>query len=206
MKIRDSRRYMVGNKKNEDDAARRPPRIPRVLKYAGFNAIELSLVLAVIAIALVATIRIMAGNSDKQSSNQMVNDVSTLVSNIKNAYSSSTTGYSTLTTIAAIDGKMVPQDLKIPGGGGTIQNQFQGGTVTIEAGSAGDNFTITYTNVPTAICNSAINTLGGSSFLSVDINGTAVYDANAGTVLDGTAVSAACKTGGEKSTVIFTAS
>jgi prepilin-type N-terminal cleavage/methylation domain-containing protein len=202
---RGSRGYVVDNKNNEENKSGRMPRIPRVLKHAGFNAIELSLVLAVIAIALVATIRIMAGNSDKQSSNQMVNDISTLVSNIKNAYSSSTTGYSTLTTEAAVDGKMVPQDLKMPGGG-TIQNQFQGGTVTVAAGAAGDNFTITYTNVPTAICNSAINTLGGSSFLMVDINGTAVYDASSSVALDGTNVSAACKSGGEKSTVIFTAS
>jgi type II secretory pathway pseudopilin PulG len=178
----------------------------RNLKRAGFNAIELSLVLGVIAIAVVGVIRIMAGNTDKQNANQMVNDVSTLVSNIKNAYSSSTTGYSTLTTTSAIDGKMIPQDLKIPAGGTSIQNQFQGGTVAIASGSSGENFTITYTNVPAAICNSAISTLGGSSFLSVDINGTIVYDVNAGTLLDGTAVSAACKTGSEQSTIIFTAS
>lgn len=181
-------------------------RVPHKLKYAGFNAIELSLVLAVIAIAIVATIRIMAGNSDKQSSSQMVNDVSTLVSNIKNAYSSSTSGYSTLTTQAAIDGKMVPQDLKIPTGGTTIQNMFQGGAVNIAAGSSGENFTITYTNVPSAICNSAINTLGGSSFLTIEINGTVVFDVNTPVALDGTAVSAACKTGGEQSSIVFTAS
>ncbi len=182
------------------------PRIPRNLKQDGFNAIELSLVLGVIAIAVVGVIRVMAGNTDKQNSSQMVNDVSTFVSNIKNAYSSSTTGYTTLTTAVAIDGKMVPQDLKIPSGGATIQNQFQGGEVKIAAGTTGENFTITYTHVPSAICNSAINTLGGSSFLSIDINSTTVYDVNAGTALDGKTVSEACKTGLEQSTIIFTAS
>lgn len=181
------------------------PRIPRMLKYAGFNAIELSLVLGVIAIAVVGVIRIMAGNTDKQNSTQMVNDVSTLVTNIKNAYSSSTQGYSTLSTEAAIDGKMVPQDLKIPAGGTTIQNQFQGGEVKI-ANQNGENFTITYTNVPSAICNSAVNTLGGVSFLSITVNGVAVYDINAGTMLDGTKVSAECKNGKEKSIIEFTAS
>lgn len=182
------------------------PRIPRSLKCAGFNAIELSLVLGVVAIAIVGVIRIMGSNTDKQNAAQMVNDVSTMVSNIKNAYSSSTTGYSTLSTSVAIDGKMVPQDLKIPSGGNTIQNQFQGGAVVIANGSNGENFTITYTNVPAAICNSAINTLGGSSFLSIDINGMVVYDVNAGTVLDATTVSSACKDGKEQSTIIFTAS
>jgi hypothetical protein len=101
---------------------------------------------------------------------------------------------------------MVPQDLKIPSGGGMIQNQFQGGKVTLASGSSGENFTITYSNVPSAICNSAINTMGGSSFLSIDINGTSVYDVNAGTALDGSSVSTACKTGGEQSSIVFTAS
>lgn len=176
------------------------------IKYAGFNAIELSLVLAVIAIAIVGIIRVMADNSNKQSSSQMVNDVSSLVSNIKNAYSSSTTGYENLTTQAAIDGKMIPQDLKIPKDGSSVQNQFQGGLVTTDAGSSGENFTITYTNVPSAICNTAINTLGGSSFLTISINGTTVFDVNQKHDLDGTEVSSACKSGGEQSTIIFTAS
>jgi type II secretory pathway pseudopilin PulG len=181
------------------------PRIPRDLKRAGFNAIELSLVLGVVAIAIVGVIRIMAGNTDKQNSSQMVNDVSTLVSNIKNAYSSSTQGYASLTTTAAIDGKMVPQDLRIPTGGTTIKNQFQGGEVKID-NQGGENFTITYTNVPAAICNNVINTLGGVSFLSITVGGIPVYDINAGTVLDGTNVSAECKKAGEKSTIVFTAS
>lgn len=179
---------------------------PRRLKHAGFNAIELSLVLGVVAIAIVGVIRVMGGNTDKQNATQMVNDVSTMVSNIKNAYSSSTTGYSTLNTATAIQGKMVPQDLKIPTGGTTIQNQFQGGTVAIANGSNGENFTITYTNVPSAICNSAINTLGGSSFLTIAINSTTVYDVNNQVALDAAKVSTACTTAKEKSTVIFTAS
>jgi hypothetical protein len=48
--------------------------------------------------------------------------------------------------------------------------------------------------------------MGGSSFLSIDINGTSVYDVNAGTALDGSSVSTACKTGGEQSSIVFTAS
>lgn len=178
----------------------------RQKKQAGFNAIELSLVLAVIAIAVVATIRIMGGNTDKQNATQMVNDVSTIVSNVKNLYSSSTNGYNSLNTTIAIDAKVVPQDLKIPNGGGTIQNQFQGGTVDIIAANNGEAFQITYTNVPSAICNSAINTLGGAGFLTITINGTTVYDANAGTSLDAANVASSCKQGAEKSSIVFTAS
>ncbi|MCC2624342.1 MAG: type pilin [Burkholderiales bacterium] len=180
------------------------PEFRKRLRYAGFNAIELSLVLGVIAVAVVGVIRIMGGNTDKQNSTQMVNDVSTIVSNVKNAYSSSNSGYSTLSTKAAIDGRMVPQDLKTAND--KIQNQFQGGEVTIEPGS-GDFFTITYTKVPSSICNSAVNTLGGASFLTIVINDQpAVYDVNAGTALDASKVATACSQGKEQSTVVFTAS
>jgi type II secretory pathway pseudopilin PulG len=181
------------------------PVLRKSLRYAGFNAIELSMVLGVIAVAVVGVIRIMGGNTDKQNSTQMVNDVSALVSNVKNAYSSSNSGYSSLTTKAAIDGRVVPQDLKTAND--KIQNQFQGGEVTIEAGGSGEFFTITYTKVPSSICNSAVNTLGGASFLTIVINGqAAVYDVNAGTALDASKVAAACSDGKEQSTVIFTAS
>ncbi|MCE3268531.1 MAG: type pilin [Burkholderiales bacterium] len=185
----------------------------RRLRYAGFNAIELSLVLGVIAIAIVGVIRVMGGNTDKQNSSQMVNDVSIILSNVKNAYSSSTTGYSTLTTEVAIQSRIVPQDLKISTDGKTVQNQFQSGVVEIASGNTtGDNFTITYTNVPQSICSSAINTMGGSSFLKIDIGsgsgtgGVNVYDVNAGKMLDAKEVAEACSANKEKSTIVFTAS
>lgn len=178
--------------------------IKKYQKQLGFNAIELSLVLAVIAIAIVATIRVMGSNSDKQNSNQMVNDVSTIVANIKNAYSSSSAGYSSLTTDIAISMKVIPGDLRI--NGGTIQNQFRGGNVDITSGNNGDNFLITYTGVPSSVCSSAVNTLGGASFLSISINGAVVYDANGVTSLDAANVASACKQGGEASSLIFTAS
>lgn len=180
--------------------------IGRKRKIDGFNAIELAAVLAVISIAIVGAIALMGGNRDKQNSNQMVSDVSTMVSNIKNAYSSSSTGYTNLTTAAAINMKAVPTDLKIPSGGTTIKNQFQGGTVVITSSNSGEAFTITYSNVPLAVCSTVINTLGGSSFLSIGVNSTTVFDAVAGTQLDATAVATACKAGNEKSTIVFTAS
>ena len=175
-------------------------------KISGFNAIELSAVLAVIAIAIVGAIALMGGNRDKQNSNQMVSDISTIVSNIQNAYSSSSTGYTNLTTAAAIDMKAIPSSLKIPKGGNIIKNQFQGGNVIIAAANNGEAFTITYTNVPLAVCNTVINTLGGSSFLNIIVNNVTVFDAVAGTQLDATAVATACKSGNEASTLIFTAS
>lgn len=172
-------------------------------KCYGFNAIELSLVLAVIAIAIVATIRVMAGNTDKQNSNQMVHDVSMLVSNIKNAFSSSQGGYMSLNTEIAIKARVVPLDLKH--NDSEIQNQFQGGKVVITHDDTGENFTVEYTNVPSAICNSAVNTLGSASFLSIKINDKDVFDVDT-TPLDAATVAEACSANKDKSKIDFKAS
>ena len=175
------------------------------LKQGGFNALELTLVLAVIAIAIVSVIRVMGTNTDKTNSNQMVGDVGALVSNIRNAFSSTTTGYTGLTNKSAISMKLVPAVLRTSGAA-VIKNQFQGGTVVLAGDASGDNFSITYTNVPSAVCSSAVNTLGGASFLKITINASTVYDVNAGTVLEAQKVGEACATKKEQSTLIFTAS
>lgn len=178
--------------------------LSKILKIAGFNALELMMVLAVVAVATVTVIKTMGSNSDKQHANQMVGNVGTMISNIRNAYSSSNKGYATLTTEAAINMKVIPQDLRIDGT--KIKNQFQGGTVEVAAHNSGEAFTIIYTNVPQAVCTSVVNSLGGSSFLSIDINSKVVFDANGQKPLDATDVATACKAGGEKSKIIFAAS
>jgi len=148
----------------------------KLRKYAGFNAIELTLVLAVIAIAIIAVVKVMGGNTDKQNSNQMVNDVGTMVSNIKNAYSSSTTGYTDLSSAIAVKMHAVPADLKVDEGKGIIKSQFQGGTVDIKTGPNPDSFTITYDKVPTAVCTNVVTTLGTNLFQDVLIAGKSVYN------------------------------
>jgi type II secretory pathway pseudopilin PulG len=174
------------------------------LKQSGFNALELTLVLAVIAIAIVGVIRVMGTNTDKTNSNQMVGDVGAMVSNIRNAFSSTTTGYTGLNNTSAINMKLIPAVLRISGT--NIKNQFQGGTVVLTSGTGGDNFSIKYTNVPSTVCSSVVNTLGGAAFLIIKINEQSVYDVNAGTPLEAQKVGEHCKTGGEKSTIEFIAS
>jgi len=173
-------------------------------KSAGFNALELMMVLAVISIAIVGVVKTMSSNSDKQNSNQMITDVNAMVANIKNAYSGTNNGYADLSTQAAIDMKAVPQGLKI--NGETIKNQFQGGTVTIEPANNGDAFDITYTNVPQAVCASSVNTLGSSAFLSIQVNGDEVLNTATQKALSATKVAQDCASQQEKSTIIFTAS
>ena len=170
----------------------------------GFNALELMMVLAVIAIAVVAMVRVMGSNSDKTNAHNMVSDISSLVQNIRSAYGSSNNGYTTLNNQSAIDMKLVPGDLPI--NGSTIKNQFQGGTVTIAAGANNDNFIITYTNVPASVCNIVVTTLGGASFSNITINSAIVYDTTSQVVLDPAAVGSACSANKDQASILFTAS
>lgn len=175
-----------------------------LIKYAGFNALELMLVLAVIAIGIAVALHTMAGNSDKQDSNQMISDVSGLVSNIQQAFVSSSGGYASLTTAIAIEAKLVPTDLRLSSDGTGILNQFQGGSVDIASGDDGNNFTITYSNVPSAVCNTGVTSLAGSGLNSIAINGTTVYDSVDTPRIDTATVSSACKE--TSNSIVFTAS
>lgn len=174
----------------------------RLLKYAGFNALELMLVLAVIAVGIGVAIRTMTGNSNSQNTNQMVSDITALVGNIKSSYTSSTAGYTTLTTDTAIQGTLIPTDLKT--NGTTVQNQFQSGTVALASENNGEAFSITYTAVPSAICNKAIVSLASSSFVTISVGGTAVYDAINAPTIDAATVAGACNNA--TNTIAFVAS
>ena len=179
-------------------------RIMPPLKYCGFNALELMLVLAVIAVGIGVAIHTMTGNSNSQNTNQMVSDVSALVSNIKGNYTSSTEGYANVSTATAIQASLVPTDLRI-NGGTIVQNQFQGGEVTIAPENSGEAFSITYSAVPSAICNKAVASLAGSSFLTITINsGQPVYDSVNNVSINPEDIATACA--GSSNTITFTAS
>ena len=175
-----------------------------LLKYCGFNALELMLVLAVIAVGIGVAIHTMTGNSNSQNTNQMVSDVSALVSNIKGNYTSSTNGYADITTATAIQASLIPTDLKISGGT-IVQNQFQAGTIEIAPENTGEAFSITYSAVPSAICNKAIAALAGSAFLTISINGgTPVYDSVNNVEISPSVIAGECS--GSTNSITFTAS
>lgn len=175
-------------------------------KVAGFTAIELMFALGVIALGTVALVLVSKNNTNKQNSNIMVADVSSLVQNIQSAFASNSNGFSNLSNETAISMNLIPSDLTVVSGSDTIKSKFQSGTVVVAAGGNNDNFTITYNNVPAAVCNSVITTLGGSAFSDVTINGTSVYNTTAQKQLDTTEVGTACHANKDQETLVFTAS
>ena len=179
-------------------------RIMPLIKHAGFNALELMLVLAVIAVGIGVAIHTMTGNSNSQNTNQMVSDVTALVSNVKANYTSSTDGYTSVSTDTAVSAGLIPTDLKL--NGTTVQSQFQGGTIEITPANSGEAFSITYTSVPSAICNKVVATLAGSAFLTIDVGGTAVYDSVNNIPIVPATISTQCGGSGNTATIIFTAS
>ncbi|MBP9742317.1 MAG: hypothetical protein KBD37_03065 [Burkholderiales bacterium] len=199
-KIKDSKRLrIIKSVETLTSQARLMP----FTRYAGFNALELMLVLAVIAVGIGVALHTMSSNADKQDSNQMISDISALVSNIQNAYASSAGGYTDLTTATAIQAKLVPTDLRLSTDGSSVLNQFQSGTVDIAPSDDGSAFTITYSSVPSSVCNTAVAALAGSGFNVIEVEGTAVYDASGDAFSPGT-LSEACDN--PTNSIVFTAS
>ncbi len=178
----------------------------RFKKVGGFTAIELMFGLGVIALGTIALVWASRGNTNSNNANTMVSDVSTLVQNIQAGFNSSSNGYAGLDNTSAISMNLLPGDLIVPTGTTTIKSKFPNGTIEIAAGAANDDFTITYTNVPAAVCNKAVTTLGGATFTNITINGTAVYDTASQQQMDSTQVGTACSANQDAETIIFTAS
>ena len=175
-------------------------------KAQGFTLIEALVVLGIAAIVITAVVMKAGSANNKAKAQNMISDVATMVSDVKNAYSSSSSGYDGLTTTVAINLKVVAPDLPISSG--KVKDQFPGGEVSILEGSSPDFFTVTYTNVPSEVCNQVITTLGGATFQSIAVNGTTVYDdgntSGTALALTPTNVSTACNT--NQNSIIFAAS
>lgn len=201
IKIRDKKRLRIIK---SVETLTNQTRLMPLARYLGFNALELMLVLAVIAVGIGVALHTMSSNSDKQNSNQMISDVSGLMSNIQNAYASSSGGYADLSTEIAIQAKLVPTDLRLSTDGSSVLNQFQNGTVEVDPSETGDAFTITYSSVPSAVCNTAVAALAGSGFNKIEVGGTTVYDISAGIAFNPTTLSSACDNA--SNSIVFTAS
>ena len=175
-------------------------------KQFGFSALELMFVLAVIAVAMVAILKTMGGNGDKVNATNMITDVSSMTQNIKSAYGSSSTGYTGLSNQVALSLKVVPETLPRSGNDG-IKNQFQAGTVTIKVDSSDPSlFNITYTNVPSSVCQMVVTQIGSSAFQKIEVGSTKLYDAVEGKLLEIQEVGSACEAAKNKATITFTAS
>jgi hypothetical protein len=164
------------------------------------------MVLAVIAVATIAIVRLMHNNSNTANGQQMIADVTAISTQIKNNYSSSSTGYDGLDTAQAISQGDIPSDL--PTNGGAIQNQFSGGNVTIGTANNNASYTISYTSVPPSVCEQVINSLVGN-FQEIQVGDTVVYENDSGgnTPLNITTLTSACNPSGSNSVAItFTGS
>lgn len=158
-------------------------------KQNGFTAIELLFALGIIAVATVVIVKLMENNSNKAKAQQMIADVSAITNNVRSAYNGS--NYSGLDTQSAINEKVIPDDLNISGD--TISNQFPGGTISITAIND-TSFTISYTNVPSSVCNEVITHIGAGEFSSITANDKEVYSGS-GTI-DPKVVADACSNTG----------
>jgi type II secretory pathway pseudopilin PulG len=140
----------------------------------GFTLVEILLVVGFIALASIGIYVIYTKVSVTNQANTEGHNLDTLRAGIKNLYGGQST-YTGLTQVVAVNARIVP-DSMVTTGATTITNSF-GGNVTIAPANLGagtnNGFTITYPNVPGAVCSKLAST-GGTGFDAVSIGGTVV--------------------------------
>jgi len=116
---------------------------------AGLTLVEVLLVLAIAAVAIVGGTILFSTASTNQRITQTVGHVSTLASGIRRMYSTQAQ-YTGVDEAFALQNDIVPTDMAV--GTTAIRNAF-GGQVGIQASGTNDlNFAITFENVPNGAC------------------------------------------------------
>lgn len=173
-------------------------------KVAGFNLIELMAVLIIIAIITLVGVKLKGKAEETQSSQQMIGDVNIMTSAVKNKFGSADDNYSTLSTTTAIN-MNINNGTSVKVSGTALKSQFSGGTVTLTGDATnGQTFDITYTLVPTEVCQQVIAGVGGTSFQKITAGGTTVYDSIAGIKIIPATTATACGKNANV-TMVFTA-
>ena len=174
-------------------------------RACGFTLLELLGTLAIISVAGFYIVKGLGNAGDNRNAQQMISDINTMTSAIKNKFGSADDNYTSLSTATAIT-FTINSGTAVKVTGTTMKNQFSGGTVAI-AGDAtnGQTFTITYTGVPSDACQQVVSGVGSTSFQKITAGGTTVYDAVAGVPIKPATTATAC---GTNTTVqmVFTAS
>jgi len=142
-------------------------------KNKGFTLIEILLVVGFIALASVGVYTIYSKVQLSSAANTESRNLDTIRAGVKQLYGASS-AYDTVTNTVVNAGRLTPENMKTAGDNTKITNSFGGSVVLAPAnlgGGTNNGFTITYNNVPGAVCSRLVMT-GGSQFDRVLIGGS----------------------------------
>ncbi len=141
-------------------------------RQQGFSLIEILLVIGIIAVLALAAFLIFPSVQASQRANAEQNNIMTIAAGVKQMFNGK---YTNISTLNVVQGKLAPANMVDTAG--TALVSAWGGAVTVAesagSGVAGSRFTITYAEVPAAVCLKLAPGLIGN-FESVSVGGTAV--------------------------------
>lgn len=147
---------------------RHESRVALLRKQAGFNMVELGLVLVIVAIALVGIMAYFSKNSTATQANQLTNDLTTLSGSVKSAYANN---YGAITNAKLDTGGFFNSLPALNDNAGVVTTNLGGGTLTVAPGTittANDSVQYTITQLPDASCIPIVTALAkGATKLTV---------------------------------------
>ncbi|MBN6205133.1 hypothetical protein JYK21_01610 [Ralstonia pickettii] len=144
----------------------------RLRKQAGFNMVELGLVLVIITLALVGIIMYFSTNSVASQSQSLAANLTTIAGNVKQSYQGN---YANVSNTALNSGGFFKKLASINATGATPTVTLGGGTLTVAPGTvntANDSAQYTITQLPDDSCIPLISSMSKSvAYLSIAPNG-----------------------------------
>lgn len=140
-------------------------------RQAGLSLMEVIGSLLMIGLVVSGALALFSGADDSQKSNQLSQDIAALRSAVKGLYSGQG-GYGTANLNATLKlANKIPSDLSVNSDTPPVITHAMNGTIVVQGATA--NYTITLTNIPTAVCTSVL-TNAGNSWSSVTVGSTTV--------------------------------
>lgn len=177
---------------------------------SGYSLIELLLVIAFIAGALVLAFVTYPKVQATNRANVESQHLSVMSTGIKNLYATAKS-FTGISNQVLLNAKLFPDDMRVNSTAAAGVSNVWEGTIDVAAATPVSKYTITYTGVPAAEC-AKLSTGVAVNFMKLVVGTTIIFDRTAGTGADsgGTVdinpatVTTACSTTPNGTTMIFT--
>jgi hypothetical protein len=136
----------------------------------GASLLEAIAYLGIAAIVVIGAVALLTGAFSSAGTHELAEQVNAIQAGVKKLYMGQTSGYTNINNSTLQSAGVFPSTVPVDAKGNATDNW--GGAVTVAAGAAGSGtFTITYANIPQAVCINAMT--AGGSWSSVSVNGGA---------------------------------
>lgn len=152
-------------------------RVRRALRAArraqrGASLLEAIAYLGIAAIVVIGAVALLNGAFSSAGTNELAEQVNAIQSGVKKLYMGQSSGYAGITTSTLAAAGVFPSTVPVNSTTGAVTNNW-GGDVLIASPSQG-TFTISYANVPKAVCINAVSAGGSWTGITVGTGGTSL--------------------------------